>query len=314
MLRFGDLFCGGGLGARGAVMAGAVPVLAVDGWNIAADTYRDNFPTATIHASRIQGLDPRALAKHHTIDILLTSPECTNHSLAKGAGPRSESSRELALTSLDWVRAFRPRWVILENVPQMRSWKRYDEIVAGLKKLDYGVREEVACATEFGVPQARRRLFILADSKREPAPIHRSKPTTKTVRSILDPRGTYSTTPLFRKGRAKATIARASKAIDALGSSTPFLIVYYGSDGSGGWQSLDEPLRTVTTLDRFALVEKRKSGWEMRMLQPTELAKAMGVPKQHKFQYGSRRDRVKLCGNGVCSPVMERMVESLTTA
>ena len=312
MLRFGDLFCGGGLGARGAVMAGCVPVLAVDGWDVASDTYRENFPSAVVHTSRIQKLDPRMLAKRHTIDILLTSPECTNHSPAKGSAPRSESSRELALTSLEWVKAFRPRWVVLENVPQMRSWKRYDEIVAGLKQLDYAVREEVACATEFGVPQARRRLFIVADNKREPLPIRRSKPTTKTVRSILDPRGTYATTPLFQKNRAKATIARANRAIDSQGSRSPFLIVYYGSDGSGGWQSMDEPLRTVTTLDRFALVEMRSGKWEMRMLQPAELARAMGVPKQHKFSYGSRRDRVKLCGNGVCSPVMERVVSSLT--
>jgi len=313
MLRFGDLFCGGGLGARGAVSAGAVPVFAVDDWSVAAETYHDNFPTATVYTSRIQKLDPWALAKRHTIDILLTSPECTNHSPAKGAGPRSESSRELALTSLDWAKAFRPQWVVLENVPQMRSWKRYDEIIEGLKKLDYSVRDEVTCATEFGVPQARRRLFVVADSKREPRPIRRSKPTSKTVRSILDARGTYATTPLFNKERAKATIARANRAIDTLGTRSPFLIVYYGSDGGGGWQSLDEPLRTVTTLDRFALVEMRAGKWVMRMLQPTELAKAMGVPKQHRFSHGSRRDRVKLCGNGVCSPVMERVITSLTT-
>ena len=41
----------------------------------------------------------------------------------------------------------------------------------------------------------------------------------------------------------------------------PFLIVYYGSDGAGGWQALDRPLRTLTTLDRFG-AELLAASWE----------------------------------------------------
>ncbi|WP_223201951.1 hypothetical protein, partial [Streptococcus pneumoniae] len=59
-------------------------------------------------------------------------------------------------------------------------------------------------------------------------------------------------TPLFTRDRAKGTLERAERAIKELGPNEPFLLVYYGSDKAGGWQSLDRPLRTVTTLDRFA--------------------------------------------------------------
>lgn len=52
-----------------------------------------------------------------------------------------------------------------------------------------------------------------------------------------------------------------------LGPGKPFLIVYYGSDGAGGWQRLDRPLRTVTTLDRFGLVRWENSTPMLRMLQ-----------------------------------------------
>lgn len=45
-----------------------------------------------------------------------------------------------------------------------------------------------------------------------------------------------------------------------LGEDTSFLLVYYGTDGCGGWQRLDRPLRTVTTIDRFALVEPSATG------------------------------------------------------
>ncbi|MNN84663.1 hypothetical protein D3C81_2018530 [compost metagenome] len=40
------------------------------------------------------------------------------------------------------------------------------------------------------------------------------------------------------------------------------------------------------------------------MLQPSELIKAMGGGAEHRLPHGSRREKVKLCGNGVCSDVM----------
>lgn len=89
-----------------------------------------------------------------------------------------------------------------------------------------------------------------------------------------------------------------------------FLIVYYGSDGAGGWQPLDRPLRTLTTLDRFGLVT-----WQGRepMLQVEELRAAMGFPSSHLFKHGSRRDRIKMIGNAVTPPVMAAIVEALTS-
>jgi len=56
----------------------------------------------------------------------------------------------------------------------------------------------------------------------------------------------------------------------------PFLLVYYGTDGSGGWQPLDRPLRTLTTLDRFGLVTWKGDTPMLRMLQVPELQRAMG--------------------------------------
>jgi DNA (cytosine-5)-methyltransferase 1 len=88
--------------------------------------------------------------------------------------------------------------------------------------------------------------------------------------------------------------------------------VYYGSDGAGGYQRLDRPLRTITTLDRFALVQPTSNGHEMRMLQPTELAAAMGFPGAHVWPRTTRRNLIKLIGNAVCPPVMKDIVKTLT--
>jgi DNA (cytosine-5)-methyltransferase 1 len=97
-----------------------------------------------------------------------------------------------------------------------------------------------------------------------------------------------------------------------LGRGKPFLIVYYSTDGGGGWQRLDRPLRTMTTLDRFGLVEWDTGEPTLRMLQVPELKRAMGFSDSYKLTHGSRRDRIKLLGNGVCPPVMEAVVRALT--
>ncbi len=60
-------------------------------------------------------------------------------------------------------------------------------------------------------------------------------------------------------------------------SDATFLLEYYGSDGVGGWQKINCPLRTITTVDRFALVKPSPRGHEMRMLQVPELQLAMGM-------------------------------------
>ena len=123
--------------------------------------------------------------------------------------------------------------------------------------------------------------------------------------------GPWLSKPLYRAGRADATIEKAERAIDMLGPGVPFLIVYYGSDGAGGWQSLDVPLRTVTTLDRFGLVTWAGTAPMLRMLQPAEIQRAMGFDAGYRLPYGSRRDRIKLLGNAVCPPVMRAVVASV---
>ena len=93
MLKFIDLFCGGGLGARGAVKGGGEPLLAVDAWDLATRTYKANFPGATVVQEKIEDIDPFRYKGRFRPDVLLTSPECTAHSIARGAKPGSEKSR-----------------------------------------------------------------------------------------------------------------------------------------------------------------------------------------------------------------------------
>lgn len=311
MTEFIDLYCGAGLGARGALRGGGRPVLAVDAWDLATKTYKTNFPNATVISERIETVDPAAQLHGVRADVLLASPECTAHSIARGANKGCEKSRETALRIIPWIEVLKPRWVVIENVNRMKAWPRHEELVEEIENLGYTINQLLLNSHDFGSPQARKRLFMVCDLHGTALTAEDLKPRTvqlKSAKECINWSGEYPTTPLrtTKRKRAENTIKRAERAMQALGKGIPFLIVYYGSDYAGGWQSLDAPLRTVTTLDRFGLVTWKGRVPHLRMLQPAELLIAMGGDG-HLLPHGSRRDKVKMVGNGVCSDVTEQI-------
>jgi DNA (cytosine-5)-methyltransferase 1 len=297
-------------------MAGATPVGGIDMWSTAIETYNLNFPDAMTWRRRIGGLSAMQVARSvGKIDLLLASPECTNHSVAKGNAPRCEDSRRTAFEVVRFAKVMQPRWLIVENVVAMRRWHAYKEWRKRLEALGYKLIEAVLDSHGFGVSQSRKRLFVIGDSEKVPCaplPCGNPKATAKAILIPEDPNGKpWEFSRLNSPTRAKPTLERANRAIGQLGRKKPFLIVYYGSDGAGGWQSLDRPLRTITTLDRFALVKPNGSGHLLRMLQPTELAAAMGFPSDYKWPAVPRRCRIKLVGNAVSPPVIKAIVQQL---
>lgn len=311
-IRAFDMFCGAGGASLGAREGGATIVGGVDLWGPAVESFRLNFPEAHVFEQDLRKLTPKqVLAKTGPIDLLISSPECTHHTCARGNKPRSDESRDTAFQVIRYAKVMKPRWITLENVVHMKPWSRYGELKKALEKLKYNVHEQIIDASHYGVAQRRRRLFMIAELRGQPEAIEPLNPFYRNVWDILAPEGTYKMTPLRTPRRAKDTLARADRAIAELGANKAFLIVYYGSDGGGGWQRMDEPLRTVTTIDRFAYVVPTSNGHMMRMLQPDELRKAMGFPEHYRFPDVTRREKVKLMGNAVCSPVMEAIVQSL---
>jgi len=310
-----DLFAGAGGSSVGAEAAGVQVVAAVDAWDMACLTYGDNHRDTTIYNSLCEEVDPYQIVQEKgDIDLLLASPECTNHTCAKGGVVRCERSRETALQVLRFAQALLPRWIVMENVIQMRNWDRYNELITSIEELGYYSRAVVLNAADFGVPQSRRRLFVLFDRERMPPDVVPPiESRIRSVKSVIHTGNRYRYTPLYTPRRAPATVKRAQRAISKVGEDTPFLIVYYGNDGSGGWQSIDVPLRTLTTLDRFAYVRPTEKSYEMRMLQVPEIQQIMGFSSDYLFGQGTRRDRIKLLGNAVCPPVMTAIISTLLT-
>ena len=317
-LRTIDLFCGAGGSSIGARMAGAQIIGAIDSDPLAVTTYKDNFPKAKVVEGRLdENNGVRLIGDVGGVDLVLASPECTNHSVARGARAIDAASLESGLYVLPFIRAWKPRFLVLENVARMQRWDGWQGFRRELTRAGYEHTVVILDAQHFGVPQARRRMFLLASREVEPPlEIRAATRRVRTAAEILDPPGTYVANRIWGRSRplAEATIERIKRGRKGMPAGDDFIIVYYGSDAAGGWQSLDRPLRTLTTLDRFGLVSGVGKATTLRMLQVPELKRAAGFPDDFKLDRGSRRDRIRLIGNAVCPPVMKTVVESFLHA
>ncbi len=313
-----DLFCGIGGNSWGARKAGVEIVAGFDKWELAGRVYQDNFPEARFYLtdlSRLRRPDILRIREEiGPIDVILASPECTSHSVARGGKPKKEESLRLSWNVWRFAEVFRPRWMVIENVTSMKNWVCYKQFLRVLhQKSGFYYLEQPLLASNFDVSQRRRRLYILCDREQLPQPVRITSDQEPPASRVINMNGQYAFSPLETPQRAAKTLARAERAFEALGRDESFLMVYYGSDAAGGWQKLDVPLRTITTLDRFALVKPDGQGGHlMRMLQPEELQKAMGFPPEFILNRGLRRDKIHLLGNAVCPPVMEAIIKSLT--
>ena len=310
-MRAVDLFCGAGGSSLGAAAAGFEIVAGFDVWPVAGSVYRANFPSARFYLCDLAMLresDVRVIRDDlGPVDLLLASPPCTDHSPARGARPPSLAGLDLPWCVWAFARVFRPRWIVVENVIGMRRWHGYRAFLWSLCGLGYCIRQEILDAADFAVPQRRKRLYIVCDRETDPPEIAPRTPH-RPVGDVIDLDG-YAYTPLHTPRRARATIERVERAIRVLGRDVAFISVYYGSGPQ--WQTLDAPLRTVTTRGHFALVRPRRGGHEMRMLQVDELRRAMGFPASFGFGGCTRADAMRLLGNAVCPPVMQAIIETL---
>lgn len=97
-LTITDQFCGAGGSSQGArklsrKMGGGLEVaLAMNHWRLAIETHNTNFPQTDHDCADISACDPR---RYQSTDILITSPECTNHSLAKGVKRKYQQTNNL---------------------------------------------------------------------------------------------------------------------------------------------------------------------------------------------------------------------------
>lgn len=126
-LKMADLFCGAGGTSTGAIEAAAangyeVELTAINHWDVAIATHKANHPDANHKCTAIDNINPRDLYAEGELDLLWASPECTNHSAARGGRPINDQSRATAHCVTRWAEALMPRVILVENVPEFVDW------------------------------------------------------------------------------------------------------------------------------------------------------------------------------------------------
>ncbi len=299
-----DLFAGAGGFSTGARLAGARVLWAANHWPIAVEWHSANHPD-TVHACQdLQQADFRDAPAH---DILLASPACQGHSRARGTDkPHHDAQRATAWAVVTCAEVHRPPVVLIENVPEFAEWLLWPAWCAAMTALGYAIAPQVIDAAEHGVPQHRRRLFVVCTRSKHPIELQLPKREHTPAAQIIDfDAGRWS--PIDKPGRSPATLARIAAGRRAHGAR--FVAPYYGSGSGETGRSLDRPLGTITTRDRWAVID----GDRMRMLSADECRAAMGFPAGYRLPE-QHKAAVHLLGNAVCPPVAADIITALRSA
>lgn len=166
-----DLFAGAGGFTCGARSAGLRVVQAIESNANAVRTYYNNNPGTDVIVEDIRRLDPisclaRIGLRPGEIDVILAGPPCQGFSESNRRTRTLDNPKNQLYTEvLRYAEALRPRCVIIENVAGLRTLGRgtiLRSIVGGFHDLGYDVEWKVLCAADYGVPQLRNRIFIVA--------------------------------------------------------------------------------------------------------------------------------------------------------
>lgn len=187
-----DLFCGCGGLTAGLKQAGFRVLGAVDADPLSVKTYKANHRDVKVWETDICGLEPAELIeelglKEGELDLLAGCPPCQGFSTMRtlNGSVRVEDSRnDLLLEFQRFMEAFRPRAVMLENVPGLADDKRFASFIRKMKRLGYLGDHRVLDAGHYGVPQRRRRLIYLAGYGTE-IPFARKARNLKTVKDAI---------------------------------------------------------------------------------------------------------------------------------
>jgi DNA (cytosine-5)-methyltransferase 1 len=356
-------FCGAGGTTLAAQHAGIQVEAAINHSEVAIASHAANHPATMHYQQAMEACNPDAMPDS---DFFLTSPCCTNHSVAKGQkqyhqfdlfgdiayDPLAEKSRNTMHDVVRFVaakqRAKKPyTFVVVENVIDVVKWRFYSDWLTSLTALGYDHQLLYWNTRFFAVPQSRDRVYLLFWLRDVPAPDleycplawcascgrevashqswKRSKwgryqqqyvyccpscareviPYSTPVRSVLNlnvPGRAIGARKLTEKTRANIR-----EGIDRM-KGERFLLGYYSHPLFRG---LDEPVGTITTVDRWALVTPAPSGKLeaccMRMLSVQEVKACMGFPATYQL-LGSTKEQIWMLGNAVCPSIMTNIL------
>lgn len=173
----GTLFTGAGGADIGAIATGYKPA-----WGVEYDPDIAAAANANLggHVKTMNVLDANPI-DFAAVDLIHASPPCPNFSTAKAGATETALDIALAAKVAEFISVLQPRAFTLENVRDYANSDSLKIIIAALHGCGYAVNSWVLNAADYGVPQTRKRLIVVArrDGIKpvQPEPTHTKTPT-----------------------------------------------------------------------------------------------------------------------------------------
>lgn len=160
-----DLFCGGGGLTVGLKRAGFTVHSAVEIDSTALATYKVNHPSVKVFRQDIRTLEGTDLVSglpEQNVELIAGCPPCQGFSSLTAKYHRDDPRNELVLEMLRIIRELKPVSVMMENVPGLSRTEIFKYFLSQLEDIGYIASYDVLQVADYGIPQSRRRLVLLA--------------------------------------------------------------------------------------------------------------------------------------------------------
>lgn len=290
--RILELYCGIGGVAAAVGKAGSV-VGALDLNTRALEVYRANFP----HLARARNLEYISTGELRDLDAELwwLSAPCQPYT---HRGRRRDADDPRAWTFLHMIRQIeeiRPPWVALENVPGFVGSRVHETLLETLHRAGYVVAEIELCPAEMGMPNLRRRYYLLAsrDDDLHPAPPLPSRPR-RPLAELLDarPETGLEVDPDFAR--------RYARALHLVDADDPEAVTACFTAGYG---------RSRVKSGSYLRTRGDDGTVRLRRFSPREILRLLGFPESYSLPPALNRSLAwRLVGNSVSLPPVRHVL------
>ena len=158
-MRVVDLFCGCGGMSLGFQKAGFDVVAAYDNWDPAVNIYKLNFSHPIIKKDLMEDDSVEDILRFKP-DMIVGGPPCQDFSIS---GKRNFEGKRANLTTrfAEIVSSIKPQWFVMENVYNIEKSPVLPAAIETRRNAGYGMTKRVLDASFCGVPQARKRFFLI---------------------------------------------------------------------------------------------------------------------------------------------------------
>lgn len=302
--NFIDLFSGAGGLSCGLVMAGFTPVGSVEIMEQAVATYKYNFIDMKGFEDRVETRDIRdnevkkelyKSVKNKKVDVIVGGFPCQGFSMA-GNRITTDPRNTLYLEMLEIVKNVKPKIVVMENVPGLRTMldgKVEEKIINDFEKIGYKINVTILNAADYYTPQTRKRVIFIGNrigaKNLHPQPLLEPSEYI-TTKSAIEDLMHHKDDPLFNHVSSKHSKIMQNKLMKVKEGESLY------ENYSDSWKKCpwNKPSCTVKENHGAVNIHPRLP----RVITAREMARLQSFPDDFIFQ-GSKKWQLVQIGNAV---------------